>query len=416
MPNIVSENCIELISDLHFSQANPILLVKSLSGRISAYDAMKGISVAEDEITNGFTLESQVLASFKQYNAMLISRPRFAGLCIEKGLHVPAMLNDFVHAIGSDAKISEYNFDSIRKILRHSNAVMIRDGTVITCGKSEQDAYTSLAVLESEAEILLKAPVVGDPKPLSRLNITLERLLDSIKRPKRRVNKKLPAANDYNCSKQKLNDIYGHDSVCGKSEIDIANDKKNIFISDHEIEIRKLIVEYANKMVDLNMLRGSDGNISVRLDNKYMLCTPSGRDYRTLKSDETVKVNIKTLEYQGDLRPTSEKALHASIYLAYPEAGAIIHTHSKYCCMYAVCEQSLRPEPNGQTIFLCAKYAFGGTRKLAANTVAALSDSYGAFLSHHGMIAYGKNLAEAVDRADLMEDTARSIINTSWRP
>lgn len=59
-----------------------------------------------------------------------------------------------------------------------------------------------------------------------------------------------------------------------------------------------------------------------------------------------VKVNMRTLAYEGDLKPTSEKSLHAAIYHNRPDIGGIIHTHAKYCCVYAAARGDL-PIPTG---------------------------------------------------------------------
>ena len=86
--------------------------------------------------------------------------------------------------------------------------------------------------------------------------------------------------------------------------------------------------------METGLVQGTWGNLSIRLDDKYMLVTPSGLDYTRLTPADMVKVNISTLAYEGSLKPTSEKGLHAEVYKQRPDAGAVIHTHSKYCCVF----------------------------------------------------------------------------------
>ncbi|MBQ2747398.1 MAG: class II aldolase/adducin family protein, partial [Firmicutes bacterium] len=70
-----------------------------------------------------------------------------------------------------------------------------------------------------------------------------------------------------------------------------------------------MLVDYGKKLVQTGLVQGTWGNLSVRLDDTYMIVTPSGLDYLRLTPADMVKVNIETLEYEGDLKPTSEKGL-----------------------------------------------------------------------------------------------------------
>ena len=110
---------------------------------------------------------------------------------------------------------------------------------------------------------------------------------------------------------------------------------------DREARLRQMLVDYGNRLVACGLVQGTWGNISVRLDDRYMLATPSGLDYSRLTPEDMVKVDIETLKYEGDLKPTSEKGLHAAVYQRRPEIGAVIHTHAKYCCVFAAANQDM---------------------------------------------------------------------------
>lgn len=99
--------------------------------------------------------------------------------------------------------------------------------------------------------------------------------------------------------------------------------------------LREALVRCGKALVEKGLVQGTWGNISVRLDEKYMLTTPSGLDYMRLTPDDMVKVDIDTLKYEGDKKPTSEKGLHGAIYKNREDIGAVIHTHSKYCSVFA---------------------------------------------------------------------------------
>ena len=69
-----------------------------------------------------------------------------------------------------------------------------------------------------------------------------------------------------------------------------------------ENELRNEIIRCGKELADSGLIQGTWGNISVRLDDKYMLVTPSGLDYLRLTPKDMVKVEIATLNYEGDLK------------------------------------------------------------------------------------------------------------------
>lgn len=87
--------------------------------------------------------------------------------------------------------------------------------------------------------------------------------------------------------------------------------------------------------------------------------------------------------------------MHTAIYNAYPEAGAVIHTHSIYASALAAMHQGVPAiiEDIVQIIggrVECAEYALCGTQELAENTVRALNGKKAVLLANHGAVCWGK--------------------------
>lgn len=190
-----------------------------------------------------------------------------------------------------------------------------------------------------------------------------------------------------------------------------------------EQKARELLVEYGNKLLTSGLVQGTWGNLSIRIDSDYMVCTPSGLDYSRLGPEDMVKVNLYTLEYDAEKehKPTSEKGFHSQIYLTQPNAGAVVHAHSLYSCIYAACSKDM-PVKNKLTAtqigkkITCAKYALSSTDKLTKNVVEALnkSGSKGCFMDHHGMVCFGKDMENAFKNALTIEETAKKNIESKW--
>ena len=186
-----------------------------------------------------------------------------------------------------------------------------------------------------------------------------------------------------------------------------------------ERELREKLVAFGNKLVDEGLVQGTWGNLSIRLDDTHMLVTPSGLDYHRLTPEDMVKVNLKTLEYEGNLKPTSEKGIHAAIYRNRPEIGAVIHTHSKYCCIFAAARKPVPVEDGAmQEIFgeeiPLAKYGLPGSKKLMKHTVEAFGSGLGCIMTAHGMICGGTNIEDAFENCCKMEKCAEDYIESRW--
>lgn len=188
-------------------------------------------------------------------------------------------------------------------------------------------------------------------------------------------------------------------------------------MKNDENAMRELLVAYGKKLLGLGLVQGTWGNLSVRLSANYMLTTPSGRDYTSVTPADMVKVSIRTLAYGDGNKPTSEKRIHAGIYEQRAEVGAIIHTHAKYCSIFAAAERPLQIVDDdlrrqaGELIYL-ADYGFAGTKTLTRNVVRALGDRRGCIMSHHGMVAVGKDLEDALKTCIAMEEAAKRYIET----
>jgi L-fuculose-phosphate aldolase len=96
--------------------------------------------------------------------------------------------------------------------------------------------------------------------------------------------------------------------------------------------LRKEIV-YTNRVcVESGLIRSSDGNISIRLEDDRFLVTPSGLYKRRLKPKQLLIVNhqAEVIKGKGSLRPSSELLMHLEAYRRREDIGAVLHAHPPY--------------------------------------------------------------------------------------
>ncbi len=171
----------------------------------------------------------------------------------------------------------------------------------------------------------------------------------------------------------------------------------------------------AKKIYTSGLVAGTWGNISARIDEDYMVITPSGMDYDRLYPEQMVIANIHTLEYEGNLKPSIETVVHAAIYKDRPEVNGVVHTHSNYALVMATARKEIPPICDDQVQILggsvkLAGYTMPGTPEMAAEVVNALKQRSGALIANHGAITCGRTLAEAYTAAQVLEKTAMIYI------
>jgi L-fuculose-phosphate aldolase len=166
----------------------------------------------------------------------------------------------------------------------------------------------------------------------------------------------------------------------------------------NEIELRSEMVCITKRLDELGLNRGTSGNLSARFD-EGMLITPSGMGAEGLTEDDIVFVHMDGTA-RGRWQPSSEWLFHRDIYAQRADAGAVVHTHSVAATALACLRRDIPPFHYmialiGGDNIRCAKYATFGTQELSDNALAALHGRKACLLANHGMIATGKDLAEA---------------------
>lgn len=281
-------------------------------------------------------------------------------------------------------------------VLRGIDAKGNGKGYTVTVGRNLYEAVVAMTVLEKSAEILYQADKIGGAVYLNPIEARVMRAVYKKK---------------YSKAEQSTKTAETSSGVIAAAETAAIEEAEKTT----EQILREKLVEYGKKLVNTGLVQGTWGNISIRLDEQYMLVTPSGLDYMRLTPADMVKVNINTLEYEGKLKPTSEKGLHAEVYKGRSDVGAIVHTHSKYCCVFAAANKPMPVEdPQMQEVLgteiPLAEYGTPGSKKLMTNTASALGKGMGCIMSHHGMVACGADIETAYDNCAKMEECGRKYL------
>ena len=179
------------------------------------------------------------------------------------------------------------------------------------------------------------------------------------------------------------------------------------------LDQRNQIIEYSIKLNSTNLSPLRSGNISLRGkedDKEGYLITPSGKKYETLKAEDIVFMGLnEELRDTSNQNPSSEWRFHRDIYLNKKEAQAIVHAHSPHATAVSSHGKTIPPFhymialAGGEDI-KCADYATFGTEELSKNVIKALENRSACLMSNHGQVAFGKNLEDAFELAQEVEN------------
>jgi L-fuculose-phosphate aldolase len=177
------------------------------------------------------------------------------------------------------------------------------------------------------------------------------------------------------------------------------------------------VLATAKKMLADGLVEGTAGNISARLEDGTVCLTPSSVAYDTMTIDDLVIVDLDGAVLQGERGPTSEKDLHLSVLRAYPEIGAVIHTHAVHATMFALAHEPIPAVIEEVVVYLggdipCCDYKGTGTKDLGDEVASKLGDRGAALVANHGLVTCAGSLAKALHNAALAERTAQIVWGT----
>ncbi|MBX3145346.1 MAG: class II aldolase/adducin family protein [Gemmatimonadales bacterium] len=167
---------------------------------------------------------------------------------------------------------------------------------------------------------------------------------------------------------------------------------------------RDQVLEAARRCVTQGLTHGTSGNVSLRLATGFAV-TPSGLDYAEAGREDIVVLDDSGIPLAGERRvPSSEWPMHARIYQTRVEVRAIVHGHSPAATALACLGRDVPPihymiAIAGGDSIRCAPYRPFGTDDLARVAVEALTDRKACLLAHHGFLAVGESLQEALSVA-----------------
>ena len=196
-------------------------------------------------------------------------------------------------------------------------------------------------------------------------------------------------------------------------------------------ELKKKVYEANMELPRRGLVTYTWGNVSgIDREKGLFVIKPSGVEYDELKPEDLVVMDLKGNQVEGELNPSSDTKTHLVLYNAFPQLGGIVHTHSPYAVGWAQAGEDI---PCFGTTH--ADYFYGPVPCARHLTQEELDEDYelntgkiivetftergidpkavpGVICFSHGPFTWGKDAAQAVYHAVVLEEVAKMALFT----
>lgn len=179
-----------------------------------------------------------------------------------------------------------------------------------------------------------------------------------------------------------------------------------------ERQHRQEIVQFGRRMHEQGFVAATDGNLSVRLDERRLLITPTCMSKGVMRPSDIVVVDMQGNLVAGKRKVSSEIAMHLLIYRLRPDVRGIVHAHPPTATGFAASGFGLsRPLVCEVVVALgsvpLARYGTPGTPELSEALEPLIPGHDAILMANHGVVTYGASLENAFMKMETVEHFAK---------
>lgn len=181
----------------------------------------------------------------------------------------------------------------------------------------------------------------------------------------------------------------------------------------HKIKLE--ICDIGRRIYNKGFAAANDGNISVRINDNEVLCTPTLHSKGFLKPEDICTVDMSGKQIAGNKKRSSEALLHLEIYKARADVKSVVHCHPPHATAFAVARepipQCILPEVE---VFLgdvpIARYETPGGQSFAETILPFVSKTNIMLLANHGTVSYGESVERAYWWTEILDAYCRILM------
>lgn len=177
---------------------------------------------------------------------------------------------------------------------------------------------------------------------------------------------------------------------------------------------KKDVLNAALKLDRYGLIALSGGNVSWRMDSGEVLVTPSGMIYDEMVPEDILVVDLEGNIIEGERKASVDTEALLYIYKNMPQVNAVIHTHQPYAAGLGLvmdelpCNLSTMANATEGPVAV-AEYGDPGSLSMGVEAVKAIGDRLAVVLKHHGVIAVGRDLRQALFSCVYLEEAAKTV-------
>ncbi len=178
------------------------------------------------------------------------------------------------------------------------------------------------------------------------------------------------------------------------------------------------VIKAGIKLDRYGLIALSGGNVSWRMESGEILITPSGMIYEDMVPDDVLVITLKGEIVEGARKPSVDTDALLYILEHRPDLNAVIHTHQPYATAIGLVQDEFKVNLTTLANATCGNvkvtpFSSAASVEMGIDTVANLGDTLAVILRHHGVIAVGNSLRQALYACIYMEEAAKCYIAAS---
>ncbi|MBQ9030056.1 MAG: class II aldolase/adducin family protein [Parasporobacterium sp.] len=185
-----------------------------------------------------------------------------------------------------------------------------------------------------------------------------------------------------------------------------------------DLEAKREILEVGRRMYAKNFVASNDGNISCKVSDHTLWCTPTGVSKGYMTDEMLVLMDLDGNVLRGTWKPSSEMKMHLRVYKENPSVMAVVHAHPPVSTSFAIAGIPLNRAILTEAVMgigeiPLAPYAMPGTQEVPDSIAPFVKTHNGCLLANHGALTWGSSVMEAWMRMESVEYYATVSMYTS---
>lgn len=180
-------------------------------------------------------------------------------------------------------------------------------------------------------------------------------------------------------------------------------------------QLKQDICDIGRRIYARQFAAANDGNITVRVGDNEVLCTPTMHCKGFLKPDDIALIDMTGKQLAGRKKRSSEALLHLEIYRQREDVRSVVHCHPPHATAFAIARepipQCVLPEVE---VFLgdvpITKYETPGGQDFANTIIPFVDRTNVMILANHGTVSYGETVERAYWWTEILDSYCRMLM------